>query len=140
MSWNRPDPDAVVPVGRQPALRYYRPSGPNPWHGSILGYEVANSAQIGGERFTTEQTETMREMGLDPAAVEAITVKRQATRREWGNPRIGELPDVFSFDCPVIGRRTDGKIKVIAPLGVAKWIEATGWVKPPSKSIYRGFY
>ncbi len=140
MSWGRLDPDAMTPVGRQPALRVSTPSGPNPWHGTIIGYEVVGSAQVGGERFTGEQGRTLREMGLDPDTVEVITVRRQATPREWGNPDTGCLPDVFAFECPVVGRRRDGKIKVISPIGNLNWIESTGWTSPPKTTPHRGFY
>lgn len=140
MSWGGLDPDAVKPVGRQPALRVYTPSKPNPWHGTIIDYEVVNYAQTGGERFTGQQVCTLHEMELNPATVEVITVKRQPSSREWGVPRVGELPDVFAFDCPVIERRRDGKIKVISPSGNLNWIEPTGWVSPPSTRPYRGGY
>ena len=134
------DPDAMTPVGRQPALRVYTPSNPNPWHGSIIGGREENSAIVGGERFTYEQTRTLEEMGIDPATVEVITVKRQATAKEWGNPDLGCLPDVFAFECPVLVRRADGKIKVISPIGNKNWVEATGWTSPPRKYPHRGFY
>ena len=108
---------------RQPDKLVITPSGQSPW----VGFPEA-----AGDRFTAAQAYWMRARGLDPAACEAITVFREATSREmyWG---AGCAPPVFQFDCPVLGRRADGKVKVLAPSGEGKFVLANGWVRLPSR-------
>lgn len=140
MSWGRVNPDDIEVIGRQPATRIIIPSKPNPWYGTIVGYERDNLAQKGGRRFTEEQERALIERGMDPLTCETITVKRQACGVTEITPMLNTVQPVFAFDCPVIGRRKDGKIKIIAPIGDAKFVRADGWAHPPKTRPYQGFY
>lgn len=108
---------------RQPDKFVITPSSQSPW----IGYLGAPDA-----RFTKMQHYRMRELRLDPETCETITVYREATSREmsWG---IGMPPPVFQFDCPVLGHRADGKVKVLSPSGEGKFVLANGWVRMPSR-------
>lgn len=112
------DPN-TPPIGRQPALAKWTPSAPFLWYGSI----------VEGERFTQEQHAQLIRRGLSAADVPTMTVKRQAKREEHYWP-FTELPPVFAFECPIIGKRGD-KVKVIAPNGDAKLVAADGWAHRP---------
>lgn len=109
-------------VGRQPAVIYITPSQPNPWYGTI----------VEGQRFTAQQVYWLRVKGIDHETVEAMTVMRQATDREyyWGP---GQQAPEFHFECPVLGRRADGRVKVMAPAGDVKLVFGDGWVRRPHK-------
>lgn len=109
-------------MGRQPDLVQIVPSRPNPWYGSI----------VPDQRFTLEQLRTLQRRSIDPATVETITVTRNATQAEayWG---LRQLPPVYQFECPVVHRRQDGRIMVIAPIGDEKLVYADGWPTPPRK-------
>ena len=85
---------------RQPAQIYVTPSNPSPWYG----------AAGEGDQFTQQQLAEMERLGLEAGAVEVLRVKRSATDKEEWIP-VGATHTVFEFDCPVIGRRTDGRIK-----------------------------
>ena len=75
---------------------------------------------------------------IDPPTVEVITVRRQATDREMWWP-IGSPPPVFAFECPVIHRRADGKVRVIAPAGMVKLVRADGWAGFPCRENWLRF-
>lgn len=124
----------AIIFGRQPLSHSIRiaPSNPNPWYGSIIGGTDGSNGIEGGERFTVEQRMRLRERGLDPAQVETVTVKRNATHNEayWG---IGQVPPQFHFDCPVIGRGRTGKLKVICPAGWVVDVNPDGWSGKPGK-------
>ena len=139
------DPDAMEPIGRQPARCYVTPSKPYPWYGGIVGGKpnertadlMADSAIVGGERFTRQQTVELINRRMD-AAGPTVLGKRQATDRELVcGP--GQMPAVFAFECPVIRRRTDGAILVISPSGQALHVCADGWVKPPRRRPRAGW-
>ncbi len=109
-------------VGRQPAVMYITPSKPNIWYGRI----------IDDRRFTEQQSAKLIELGRDPVTAEAIEVKRNATDREYyWNTR--DLPPYFQMMCPVVARRADGKIKVIAPSGAATFVRSDGWAGAPGR-------
>jgi len=113
-------------IGRQPATCYITPSKPNPWYGTIIGGVADKLAVSGGERFTAEQLRILRELGLDPATVDAITVTRNATQRELYWSKLSPTPQ-FQFDCPVLDRRADGRISIVAPAGLAETVDADGF-------------
>jgi len=123
------DPD-TPPVGRQPTHPRLVPSKPYPWYGSIRGAEPGQLGVTGGDRFTEQQKAALIEQGRDVPTAEGMLVKRQANDNEldWGLYR---LPPVYAFECPVIGRRKDGKVKVISPSGVIKYVGADGWAHRP---------
>lgn len=133
------DPNAVEPIGRQPSRLYISPSKTYLWYGCIIGGTHNDLATVGGLQFTEQQTEAMCARGVDPETCEVMTVKRQATDREicsgWG-----VMPPVFAFDCPVLGRRADGKVKIITPSGDAKFIRGDGWANKPRTRPGSGFY
>ncbi len=116
------------PLKRQPDQIYIVPSKPNAWYGDWNE----------GERFSGYQLLAMRSLDLDPATVEVITVRRQATDREMWWP-IGSPPPVFAFECPVIHRRADGKVRVIAPAGMVKLVRADGWAGFPCRENWLRF-
>ena len=113
---------AGLPVGRQPDIKLVTPSSVNPWYGTI----------VEGRPFTKEQEAQLISRGIGPVGCEAIEVRRNATDREfyWG---IGQRPPFFAFQCPVIGRMADGRIKVISPSGFPKIVLRDGWVTRPGK-------
>ncbi len=129
MRYGHEDPD-LPPIGRQPKVRYITPSKPNPWYGTIDGYAESEFAQVGGARFTLEQQYGLACRGLVADTVETITAKRQATDREMWWPA-GQLPPVFAFECPVVGRHHDGRLRVISPSGTEKLIREDGWTSWP---------
>lgn len=107
---------------RQPPASVIAPSNQSPWVGRV---------ERADDRFTTTQLYYMARLGRtadEPG--ECITVFREATQREMYWAR-GEAPPVYQFDCPVIGRRRDGKVHVIAPGGDKKWVFRNGWVDQP---------
>jgi hypothetical protein len=83
------------------------PSNQSPW----IGWPDK------GQRFTRAQIYYLRHRGFDPATVEWIMVRRCATLREmwWG--REGPTP-AFEFACPIILRRADGRLTILAPIDV----------------------
>jgi hypothetical protein len=106
---------------RQPETVIITPSNPSPWYGWVAE----------GERFTPQQKAFWAKLGRE-AEPEMVTVFREATTREmWWSSISG--PPVFQFDCPVIKRLADGRIRVISPYGMDKIILASGWVREPSK-------
>lgn len=122
------DPN-TPPVGRQPATPVIIPSKRQPWYGAI----------IEGHRFTRQQENELIKLGADIATAEAMTVKRQATDREYCWPT-SQLPPVFAFECPVLAKRADGRFKVIAPSGERKIVFADGWAHRPKRRPSMGFY
>lgn len=116
------DPN-TPPIGRMPDKVQIAPSRSYPWYGSWRA----------GRRFTAEQSRDLDKRGIADEAVETILVKRQATHQEMWWP-INELPPVFAFDCPVIGHRGD-RLKVIAPSGAAKLVQADGWAHRPYRRL-----
>jgi hypothetical protein len=109
-------------IGRQPATTYTTPSNPSPWYGAIRP----------DDRFTVQQRLEMTNRELDPDAIEVLKVRRQASAREMWWPT-GAPPPVFEFDCPVLSRRRDGRIDVIAPGGWKQIVSAEGWVGEPHR-------
>ena len=114
------EPPAVT-FPRQPETVIITPSNPSPWYGFPAE----------GDRLTAQQKHHWAELGRDDAP-EIITVFREATTREMWWSSIS-APPVFQFDCPVIKRLADGRIRVISPYGMDKIVLASGWVKEPSK-------
>lgn len=107
-------------IGRQPEVTYMTPSNPYPWYGVI----------VEGSEFTGQQLHALKVRGIDPDACEAVEVRREATTRElwWPSTR---PPPVYAFRCPVVCRRADGMVDVIAPYGDVKRVQGDGWIKPP---------
>lgn len=103
-------------IGRQPETPRIVPSRPNPWYGHILT----------GHTFTVEQLQAVERGGLNPETIERITVRRNATDDEHWWPA-GSLPPIFEFECPVLGHRIDGRVRVISPSGMVKLVFADGW-------------
>jgi len=86
-----------------------------------------------GARYSDAQLYEMVVRGLSPDTAEAIRVMRPASRDEtwWGV----DLPaPIHEYDCPVLGRRADGRIKILAPAGIAKLVLADGWTHHPKKA------
>lgn len=108
---------------RQPDMLVITPSNQSPWVGHVDAPD---------DRFTRAQLYQMGQRGMVPETVEAITVYREATSREMWWPTGAPAP-VFQFDCPVLERRRDGKVKVMAPSGEGKFVLANGWVREPSR-------
>lgn len=115
--------EGPVKFPRQPDKIVITPSNQSPWIGSVDAPD---------QRFTLQQLYVLSLAGRDPAQVEAVTVFREATTREMWWPT-GSPPPVFQFDCPVVQRLGDGRIKVIAPGGDKKIVLANGWVRMPSR-------
>lgn len=107
---------------RQPEEVVLTPSNWSPWYGWCDA----------GQRFTRTQLYALKQAGRDPAAVETITVFREATQREMYWPK-NQPPPVYQFDCPVTGRMRDGRVRVIAPSGEGKIVLGSGWVREPSR-------
>lgn len=130
---SRPDPN-TPPIGRQPYAILIAPSRRYPWYGQIVGAHVVTGptgpiAYAGGERFTNQQVDAVRKLGLDPTTIATMMVKRQALKDELWIP-LGQLPPVFAFDCPVIGNWR-GKVRVIAPDGQKSLVFPDGWGHRP---------
>lgn len=100
--------------------RFITPSNIDPWGGAMQE----------GDRFTSEQVRDMQRRGIDPETVETLKVTRKATSRELWWPS-GQPAPVFIFECPVLMRRLDGRVKVISPSGMAKLVYADGSIKKP---------
>lgn len=115
-------------IGRQPETIFVTPSKPNPWHGTI----------VEGRDITTQQNRALVEDHGLSAAVETIEVVREATHREAYWPT-GTLPPVYVFRCPVLRRRADGEIEVVAPNGTTKRVRADGWAHKPSTTPKRAW-
>lgn len=115
-------------MGRQPERLYFAPSKSHPWYGTINGED----------RFTVEQVRELMSLGRDPLTAEAIKVHRQATSREMWWPT-DYAPPVFEFECPVITRRKDSKVKVITPSGETAWVRADGWAGFPDKRNWSAY-
>ncbi|MDR6850159.1 hypothetical protein [Sphingomonas sp. BE137] len=98
------------------------PSNPNPWYGTIRE----------GRRFTEQQNAKLISANKDPLTCESIEVRRNATDREYYWPT-GTYPPFFAFDCPVLARMADGRVKVIAPSGQNKIVLKDGWVTRPGR-------
>ncbi|WP_242183288.1 hypothetical protein [Sphingomonas sp. CARO-RG-8B-R24-01] len=109
-------------VGRQPEIKLVTPSKPNPWYGSFEE----------GKPFTHQQVAAMITAGITPVGCEAIEVKRNATNGEYWWP-LRSPPPYFAFQCPVIGRMADGRIKIISPSGLPQIVRSDGWVGAPGK-------
>jgi hypothetical protein len=122
----------AIIAGRQPIIKRWTPSGPSPWYGTIIGGELGQLGETGGEPFTAQQIATLRDMGLNPETVERILVKRNAKFDEatWN---IGQVPPQFHMECPIVGRRRGGNITVIAPAGWTVDVNPDGWSGSPGK-------
>ncbi|KQN12028.1 hypothetical protein [Sphingomonas sp. Leaf28] len=127
-------------IGRQPATYLITPSKPRPaWYGTIEGGEktgFGGHSITGGKRFTNEQARECISRGLDVLTAPAITVKRNSSIDEIWSGAHGPRP-VYQFECPIIRRMADGRVRVIAPSGVEKIVEADGWTSPDRKQSSR---
>lgn len=117
-----------VILGRQPEVLYFTPSRPNPWYGTI----------VEGERFTVEQSRELTKRGLDARTVETMTVKRNCTSREMYFPLGVPVPE-YHFECPVLGRRADGWVSVITPMGATKYVAPNGYINGRPATIRSAF-
>jgi len=132
-------PPVVAPndrpiVGRQAIMVKLTPSKSQPWYGTITGdVDRSGIAQVGGDRFTAEQVAALRSRGLNGQEIEVVLVRREAPTDEiWVGLR--HYCCVLGMECPVLERRArDGKIKVIAPSGEAKWVRPDGWCHTPRR-------
>lgn len=122
-----PEPGSYVIHGRQPMSMVISPSSQSPWIGWVDR----------GQRFTRTQIYYLRKRGLDPATVEGVMVRRCATQREmfWGRD---DPTPAFEFECPLILRRADGRLNILAPSGESKIVMADGWVAHPKKKRPQG--
>ena len=107
-------------LGRQPETVYITPSKPNAWYGTI----------VEGRELTAQQHHALVHVHGLSASHETMEVVRQATDREMWWPN-GTLAPVYIFRCPVLRRRADGKVDVIAPDGTTKRVRANGWTSKP---------
>ena len=124
-------------IGRQPANYLITPSKPRPaWYGTIEGGEktgFGGHSITGGQRFTNEQARECISRGLDVLTAPAMTVRRNSTTDEtWIGAH--QLRPVYQFECPIIRKMADGRVRVIAPSGAEKLVEADGWTSPHRKS------
>lgn len=133
------NPD-TPPIGRQPVHIQIAPSKPYPWLGSIRGAvrNEADTAYVGGDRFTLEQQRELMKRGGDVPTAPALLVKRQASATELYFPA-GQLPPVYAFECPIVGKRGE-KIQVIAPNGDLKLVAADGWAHRPYRNPMRDYF
>ncbi len=127
----RPRPMGEI-LGRQPARILVTPSKtPSAWYGAIRGAVktgFGDHSITGGARFTEQQNEALISRGMDILTAEAMTVQRNAGDHEICNGT--GLPGVYQFECPVLSRRVDGRVRVIAPSGAEKLVEGDGWTSP----------
>jgi len=122
-------------LGRQPVTLYIAPSKPNPWYGTIVDGVAGKFAITGGERFTAEQAFAIRQRDLDLAKLGVITVTRNATTREMYWPKSSPTPQ-YQFECPVLTRQRDGRVRIISPSGLIETVDADGFAgraQPPKK-------
>lgn len=113
------DPN-TPPIGRQPSIRRSAPSVRTPWYGDIIGYRDVAGAQVGGERWTRQQVAALIQRGLDPLTCQSMKVRRQSVGEEVCTP-LNELPAVYEFECPVIGK------------GQPSLVHADGWAHHPRR-------
>jgi hypothetical protein len=102
-----------------PAKFIVTPSkAPSPWIGTW--------AQ--GARYSHEQLHAMVVRGLNPETAEAIRVRRPASSAEtyWARDT---HPPVHEYDCPILKRRSDGRLDVLGPAGITALVLADGWVR-----------
>ena len=134
----RPRPMGEI-LGWQPARILVTPSKtPSAWYGAIRGAVktgFGDHSITGGARFTEQQNEALISRGMDILTAEAMTVQRNAGDHEICNGT--GLPGVYQFECPVLSRRADGRVRVIAPSGAEKLVEADGWSSPDRKQSAR---
>ena len=123
-------------IGRQPASFLITPSKPRPaWYGTIEGGEktgFGGHSIIGGQRFTNEQARECISRGLDVLTAPAMTVRRNVGMLELCLGTRG-IPPVYEFQCPIIRKLADGRVRVIAPSGAEKIVEGDGWTSPYRK-------
>jgi hypothetical protein len=93
------------------------PSRINPWRG----------AREPGARWTWGQIHQLRERHYDPETIEGIMVRSVVTPREMWWPTTDQAP-VYVFECPIIARRHDGRLLVLSPAGMAKWVHPDGHI------------
>lgn len=122
----RKEPKFGELLGRQPDLVRITPSKPYPvWCGSI----------VEGDNLTAQQRLAIGTRGLNPDTIEIVTVYRQADcRNEVVCPTNSPRPE-YAFDCPVLARFADGRVKVLTPRGEAKIVvEEAGrlWASKPT--------
>ena len=101
-----------------PTSEWITPSKINPWRG----------AKREGSRFTDWQYRAMARMGLDPLTVETVTVRSLVSQREMWWPT-GTPNPVYVFDCPILGRRKDGRLLVLSPRGMEKLVWPDGSIR-----------
>lgn len=123
-------------IGRQPASYRLAPSAARfPWYGTIEGGEgvgFGGHSIAGGQRFTNEQARECISRGLDVLTAPALTVRRNVGILELSVGTFRPLP-VYQFECPIVHKMADGRVRVIAPSGAEKLVEADGWTAPYRK-------
>jgi hypothetical protein len=95
--------------------RQWTPSNMEIWGGSMEA----------GDRFSREQLYQLAARNLAADEVETLVVRRKATIRElWWGPN--DNTPIFEFECPVLSRQRDARVKVISPSGVIKLVWPDG--------------
>ncbi|TCP91862.1 hypothetical protein C8J42_103554 [Sphingomonas sp. PP-CE-1A-559] len=124
-------------IGRQPAAWLVTPSKtPYAWYGTIEDGEkvgFGGHSIKGGRRFTNEQARECMSRGLDVLTAPAMTVRRNVGILELSLGTFRPLP-VYEFECPIIRKLADGRVRVIAPSGAEKLVEGDGWTSPRRNS------
>ncbi len=120
-------------IGRQPYFVLVTPSKtPFPWYGCIVGGERTGfdgHSITGGQRFTEQQVAQLIKRGWDVLTVDTMIVRRNSADAEIWCP-IGQPRAVYEFECPIVHRRADGRVRVIAPSGAEALVEGDGWTTP----------
>lgn len=105
----------------QPANFRVTPSKPvNPWC----------SQWLAGDHYSRHQRAVMQRDRIDPETVGFIRVKRSAVQTETWFPK-GYPAPVHEYDCPILQRRLDGKLRILSPAGVPVIVLDDGWVAVP---------
>ena len=127
-------------IGRQPASYRLAPSAARfPWYGTIEGGALTGfggHSITGGKRFTNEQARECISRGLDVLTAPAMTVRRNVGILELSVGTFRPVP-VYEFQCPIVRKMADGRVRVIAPSGAEKLVEADGWSSPDRKQSAR---
>jgi len=89
----------------------------------------------GDDELTQQQVRELAEAGFDPATVETMDVFLRTTAKQLWVPSgaFGAPPNYpwRRIRCPIVGRRLDGRVKVIAPIGDRKLVWEDGSINRP---------
>ena len=102
--------------------RVITPSNISPWFGTWEGDAV----------YTLQQIAIVKAMGKDIDALDHIDVRVPVSDRDVWAPLGTKM--VHLVRCPVIQRRpSDGRLKVITPIGDAKLVWPDGRIRKPKR-------